>query len=121
MLLSIADLYVIVVFGEYRQKGNQNTAPPGDYALVTELCKGKPFPDAPKGVPPSIATPQSHNHTTRMLRKMAGAENQVLNYCPKSPAANLPLGWLRVLEEFLTNWRSFRFSVQWPSGMPSQS
>ena len=103
MLLSIADPYVIVVFGEYRQKGNQNTAPPSDYALVTELCEGKPLPDAPKGVTPSVAAPQSHNHTTCMLRKMAGAEHQILYHRPQSPAANFPLGWLLVLEGFLTN------------------
>ena len=38
-----------------------------------------------------------------MLRKMAGAEHQILNHRPQSPAANLPLGWLLVLEGFLTN------------------
>ena len=92
-----------VLIGEHRQKGNQNTAPPGEYALVTELCEGEPFPDAPKGVTPSIAAPQSHNQTPRMLREMTGTKHQILNYCPQPPAANLFLGRLLVFEGFLAN------------------
>ena len=85
-------------FSANTAKSVTHTAPPGDYSLVTELCEGKPFPDTPKGVTPSIAAPQSHNHTTCMLRKMAGAEHQIFYHRPQSPAANFPLGWLLVLE-----------------------
>ena len=38
-----------------------------------------------------------------MLREMAGTEHQILNHCPQSPAANLPLCRLLVPEGFLTN------------------
>jgi hypothetical protein len=76
---------------------------PGDYALVTKLREGEPFPDAPKGMSPSVAASQSYNQTTCMFREMAGTEHQVLNHCPKSAAANLPLCWLLVPEVFLTN------------------
>ena len=62
-----------------------------------------PLPDAPKGVTPCVAASQSHNQTTCMLRKMAGTEHQILNHCPQSPAANLPLRWLPVFEGFLAN------------------
>ena len=90
-------------YNKSRQNGNANKASPGDYAVVNELYEGKPLPDAPKGVTPCVAASQSHNQTTCMLRKMAGTEHQILNHCPQSPAANLPLRWLPVFEGFLAN------------------
>lgn len=52
---------------------------------------------------PCIAASQSHNHAACVLREMAGTEHQILDHCPQSPAANLPLRWLLVFEGFLAN------------------
>ena len=98
-----AKTFSIGHYNKSRQNGNANKASPGDYAVVNELYEGKPLPDAPKGVTPCVAASQSHNQTTCMLRKMAGTEHQILNHCPQSPAANLPLRWLPVFEGFLAN------------------
>ena len=70
-----------------------------DIVRILEVYdEGEPLPDAPKGVSPSIAATQGHNQTTCMLREMAGTEHQILNHCPQSPAANLPLCRLLVPE-----------------------
>ena len=119
-------------YNKSRQNGNANKASPGDYAVVNELYEGKPLPDAPKGVTPCVAASQSHNQTTCMLRKMAGTEHQILNHCPQSPAANLPLrgclclrdSWpiiLSRLKAIIASSRTSALVANFPEGRRSTS